>query len=98
MAFFGRFGDITLPGPTTEEWGWQMHAACRGADPRVFFDTSGQDEEGGSAKRICARCPTIDKCLQYALDSNEPHGIWGGLSPKERRQYKWFHPSSKTGT
>ncbi|MDH6292358.1 hypothetical protein M2275_007297 [Rhodococcus opacus] len=23
---------------------------------------------------------------------------WGGLSPKERRQYTWFHPSSKTGT
>ncbi len=36
------------------------------------------------AKRVCARCPVIERCLAYALDSNEPFGIWGGMTSSER--------------
>ena len=38
-----------------------------------------------SAKKVCARCPVRQKCLQYAFDSGERYGIWGGLNEVERR-------------
>jgi WhiB family redox-sensing transcriptional regulator len=30
-------------------------------------------------------CPVVDKCLQYALENREQHGIWGGLTVGERQ-------------
>lgn len=38
------------------------------------------------ATNNCAGCPVINQCLQYALDNNEEHGIWGGTTPKDRAQ------------
>jgi WhiB family redox-sensing transcriptional regulator len=34
---------------------------------------------------ICNDCPVKDECLEYALDINETHGIWGGLNELERK-------------
>lgn len=63
---------------------WVDLAACRDADPDVFFP-----EKGGStrhAKRICAGCPVASQCLEVALAEGERIGIWGGLSERERRR------------
>jgi len=38
------------------------------------------------AKKICATCPVREECLEFGL--TEPIGIWGGLTPKERRIVK----------
>jgi hypothetical protein len=40
------------------------------------------------AKELCSGCPIRVECLDYALAANEDHGVWGGLSPVERRQLK----------
>ncbi|CAL9279508.1 MULTISPECIES: WhiB family transcriptional regulator [unclassified Streptomyces] len=67
---------------------WRQSAACRDEDPELFFPvgTSGpavmQAEE---AKRICARCPVREQCLQWALDAGQDFGVWGGTSEDERR-------------
>ena len=37
------------------------------------------------AKEICAACPVVGECRDYALSIREPHGVWGGLSEQERR-------------
>ena len=50
-------------------------------DERVMFPERKSIME---AKAICARCPIQVECLTYALESGEPHGIWGGLLPTER--------------
>ena len=63
---------------------WQEGALCAQTDPEVFFP-----EKGGSvqaAKRICWRCDVRTDCLQYALGTGEPFGIWGGLTGPERRK------------
>ena len=39
------------------------------------------------AKFICATCPIKQECLDYAMEAKEEFGIWGGLTPDER---KWF--------
>jgi hypothetical protein len=30
-------------------------------------------------------CPVIDRCRDHALATNEPHGVWGGMSETDRR-------------
>ena len=65
---------------------WQERALCSQTDPEAFFP-----EKGGStrdAKRICRRCEVKAECLDYALNHDERHGIWGGLSERERRKLK----------
>lgn len=37
------------------------------------------------AKDICMSCPVQQACLDYALDTREPFGIWGGFTEHERR-------------
>jgi WhiB family redox-sensing transcriptional regulator len=60
-------------------------AACATADPDLFFPRERNDPEIGEAKRVCARCPVRDECLEYSLATKEEFGIWGGLDEWERR-------------
>jgi WhiB family redox-sensing transcriptional regulator len=67
---------------------WREAAACRDADPDLFFPigTAGpalrQIEE---AKRICRACPAQAPCLAWALDHGVGSGVWGGATEAERR-------------
>jgi WhiB family redox-sensing transcriptional regulator len=72
------------------EQNWRDHAACRWEDPELFFPvgTSGPALlQIAEAKRVCARCPVIEQCLAWALDSGQDDGIWGGMSEDERRAH-----------
>ena len=67
----------------------EVLAACKDADPRLFFPAdeerpSRRDRRERRAKRICAPCEARAACLDYALAHDERHGIWGGLNPDER--------------
>lgn len=37
-----------------------------------------------SAKKMCDDCPIKMKCFEYALETDQRHGIWGGTLPHER--------------
>ena len=63
---------------------WMADGACVGQDPEVFFPPPGLNQYANAAKKICARCPVAQTCLQYALDHEEAHGIWGGMSARQR--------------
>ncbi len=68
------------------ELGWQADALCAQTDPEAFFP-----EKGGStrdAKKVCGACTVRAECLEYALESDERFGIWGGLSERERRRLR----------
>ena len=62
---------------------WRELAACRGAELNLFFPERG--ESADSARRICAACPVRQPCLDYAITNRIVHGIWGGLTERERR-------------
>lgn len=62
---------------------WQNRAACLGADPGLFFPMDGTSAK--PAKAVCAVCPVRAACLDFALDNNERHGVWGGLTERQRR-------------
>ncbi|WP_338693061.1 WhiB family transcriptional regulator [Streptomyces sp. Q6] len=61
---------------------WWEAAACRTADPEELF-VEGAAQSG--AKRICAACVVRTECLSHALDERIEHGVWGGMTERERR-------------
>ncbi len=62
---------------------WYDQALCLGAGPRLFYAERG--EGSGIARQVCAECEVRQACLEFALERNECHGMWGGLSERERR-------------
>ena len=62
---------------------WKLAGACRSADTDMFFPIS--DAESGPAKAVCGVCRVQGHCLEYALTTREPEGIWGGHTFVERR-------------
>lgn len=67
---------------------WRNQAACRDEDPDLFFPigTSGPAlVQAEQAKAVCRRCPVREPCLEYALDSGQTLGVWGGTNETERR-------------
>ncbi|MEU5634903.1 WhiB family transcriptional regulator [Streptomyces rishiriensis] len=70
---------------------WREHAECRTEDPDLFFPigTSGpallQTEQ---AKGVCRRCPVREPCLEWAMETDQTLGVWGGTSETERRALK----------
>jgi WhiB family redox-sensing transcriptional regulator len=68
----------------TVNGGWRQQARCRGVDPEIFHP--GEDDDPSAAKAICALCPVREACLEHALAVREKHGVWGGLTERERRR------------
>ncbi len=67
---------------------WRDHALCRDTDPELFFPvgTTGQALTSiDHAKQVCGDCRVTNECLDFALETNQDSGIWGGLSEDERR-------------
>jgi WhiB family transcriptional regulator, redox-sensing transcriptional regulator len=57
--------------------------------PDLFFpeDISDVDQKRlaiKSAKLMCNECPIKLQCFEYALETDQKHGIWGGTLPHER--------------
>jgi WhiB family redox-sensing transcriptional regulator len=66
---------------------WLRRAACVGEDPELFFPVGTEGpalRDIAAAKRVCARCPVIVECLDYALGSGQLSGVWGGTHEDER--------------
>jgi WhiB family redox-sensing transcriptional regulator len=68
--------------------GWRDHAECRGIDPGIFHpdDEDETEESAEAAKAVCALCPVREPCLEHAIAVREKHGVWGGLTARERRR------------
>jgi WhiB family transcriptional regulator, redox-sensing transcriptional regulator len=66
---------------------WRSVAACRSADPELFFSISDSGpalEQAIKAKAICATCRVQRECLAFVLRTWQVHGIWGGTTEHER--------------
>ena len=68
---------------------WQERAACRGMDPRIFTPDENEGEDHKrvvDAKRVCGGCGVAGECLAYALETQQPTGVWGNLTAIERNR------------
>ena len=67
---------------------WRSAALCRSTDADLFFPVGStgmalvQIEQ---AKAVCRTCPSVEPCLEFALETNQDSGVWGGCSEEERR-------------
>jgi len=67
---------------------WRDGALCRDTDPALFFPvgtTGNALVQIDQARNVCGECKVTSDCLNYALDTNQDSGIWGGLTEEERR-------------
>lgn len=67
---------------------WRDHAACRGADPDLFFPVGTADSARlrvREAKQVCRACPVRARCLSWAVNAGVTDGVWGGTTEDERR-------------
>jgi WhiB family redox-sensing transcriptional regulator len=67
---------------------WRSAAACRDADPELFFPVGIAGpalDQIAKAKRICDGCRVQTACLGWALRRGLDYGIWGGFTEQERR-------------
>lgn len=70
---------------------WRDRSACLEEDPELFFpigNTGPALLQIEQAKTVCRRCEVRDTCLQWALETGQDAGVWGGLSEDERRALK----------
>jgi WhiB family redox-sensing transcriptional regulator len=73
------------------DYTWRNEAVCKDTDPELFFPvgTTGQALlQIDRAKEVCCECPVKVRCLDFAIETNQDSGIWGGTSEEERRQIR----------
>jgi hypothetical protein len=54
------------------------------------YPTGGLTQARREAKRLCHACPIINECLTFAIQNHIPHGIWGGLVPRDRAHHNRY--------
>jgi WhiB family redox-sensing transcriptional regulator len=76
---------------TTITTDWRDLAACRDSEPALFFPigtTGPAVNHIEAAVAICSTCPVQESCLQYALETNQESGVWGGFAEDDRRRLR----------
>jgi WhiB family redox-sensing transcriptional regulator len=66
---------------------WRDRAACREADPELFFPLTDQGPsrvQTLAALEHCRRCEVREACLNWALDTGIQEGVWGGSTEEQR--------------
>jgi len=66
---------------------WSTNAACRDLVDIFFANIERHPENADRAKEICASCPCLKPCREFAITNGEIHGgIWAGMTSREIRR------------
>ena len=60
---------------------FKTHALCQNAPINWFYPPKGTPPIG---KKLCHICPLQPECLTYAINNQINHGLWGGMTERER--------------
>ena len=80
---------IPEAGQDAQASAWRFDARCADQDPDLFFPVGSSGpalRQALRAKAICAQCPVRLECLEWAMETRQPHGVWGGLDEVERER------------
>ena len=82
-----RVLDSSQPSERHNPENWQAVALCKGERTDLFYPDIGGTSfrQVQKARNLCQKCEAIDDCLKAALKGREYYGIWGGVTPKQRR-------------
>ena len=65
---------------------WQLDGLCTQTDPDLFFPVNAAQQK--AATKICAECPVRILCANFAIQTNQEFGVWGGLTEEDRKQLR----------
>jgi WhiB family redox-sensing transcriptional regulator len=54
----------------------------------LFFPIVETEVAVAEAKAICRECPARYACLNFALSTHQPAGVWGGASTEDRKRLR----------
>ncbi|TBO57535.1 WhiB family transcriptional regulator [Streptomyces kasugaensis] len=75
-TFFPAFLNALAPGQRTPCYGQgDIYLAKDGTYGRA---------RATRARKLCSECPIQQACTDWAVETGETDGIWGGLTPRER--------------
>ena len=73
------------------EMAWIEQGRCIGEDPELFFPVGTSGPALAQAERaisVCLSCSVRADCLEWALDTCQDAGVWGGLDEESRREIR----------
>ena len=73
---------------------WHDDALCAQTDPDLFHPEPGRS--AATAKRVCMACEVRTQCLEHAVKHGENTGIWGGMTPNQRRAIRRARDAHRT--
>lgn len=83
MSYTGQTPD------TEPAFDWRHLGACSGHDyPDMWYATASSvagRADQNEAQAICYGCPVLQPCGQWALETREQWGVWGGMTEAKRR-------------
>ncbi|MDQ2740209.1 MAG: WhiB family transcriptional regulator [Actinomycetota bacterium] len=83
----GILAELIGGNPATGEW--VDRALCSQTDPDIFHpEGQHRTQTARRAKEVCYSCEVVAECRAWALERPEPDGVWGGLTPHERRRIR----------
>ena len=80
---------------------WRNRAACLEEEPEMFFpigSTGPARLQIKEAKAVCRHCEVVDTCLEWAMESGQDAGVWGGMSADERRALKLSNARARSAS
>lgn len=68
---------------------WLDKALCKGLHADFFYppiDSKVPNQYYAVGKYVCKACPVWRDCKAYCDENEETWGLWGGLTPQERKR------------
>jgi WhiB family transcriptional regulator, redox-sensing transcriptional regulator len=67
---------------------WEGERNCRNK-PIDFFFPDERFPISLEVFELCDTCECRNLCAEYAIQNEEPYGVWGGITQSERRKIAW---------
>ena len=62
---------------------------CWSGNPEDWHPTTeAERQDVDRARELCAGCPILTECLEYALANRDLSGFWGGTTETERAEMR----------
>jgi WhiB family redox-sensing transcriptional regulator len=77
-----RVGTYTTAG--VPAFFWDPRRNCADVDPDVMFPERGGGEAVEKAIQVCSGCPFKTRCHEWAVETAQVSGVWGGVNQHQR--------------
>jgi len=80
---------------------WRDEARCVGTATEVFFPEVLKENRFDAAIKLCSKCSVSEQCLKLVIwldDVDDKWGVFGGLTPRQRRLVRYEMERGKSLT